>query len=622
MRFATALVAPIIRLPPSLRRKINRPIRHSKTDYKRFISSAGDEFESFHGKIGDVSRLPDPKTAPYEDCLFAAEFFPQEKQNCKTILLFPGFENRKIIQKNTAIKSGISVHVKAIPFDDLPEDIQLIQQANDFDDFDSDVYYVTDFESIADLGETRKIIRRSGITIVSPEADPKANEKREHRIKAEKERIDKIIADHGGIEKWRKEDIYKRMRAQWDADGTDTKRQKEVEGVLFSWNRAIIGTFSAPLPEKNAIKGLAALNDFLKRHGIHLIVLMWPYPEEVSADLFFPEIVGKDSYLDTIRVHLMQEFLNNDIEIIDLLPVLKEKRFDYPPLLFQAHLYDSHPASGAARIAGEEVAKILKRYSFQPITDKFSFVDIPMSLTRSYKDYSEVAVQINGTKYSFDDNSTILFAGDSFAYHPQFPSSTGAFCSLYLNQMIALCSRSGGAQKIFRTLLQEHQSNSLLDKKRVVVLSTIPSFFINREWEIPHGYPDFKSETLEIYSTFSPTNKFETIKAVLSSTGKSLDFSNGSVNPDITSDSKDVIELHLPDLGGNIPMSLIRIKVSYNRYYTLTFSEADTPEKNYAGGGANNVIDEITISPQTGKDMILRIPLNVKVLEITYMRSI
>lgn len=167
--------------------KDSRETVAQQADYKKFTLNVVDKVESFHGKIGDVCPLPDPETAPYEDCLFAAEFFPQEKQNCKTILLFPGFENRKIIQKNTAIKSGISVRVKAIPFEDLPEDIQLIQQANEFDDFDSDIYYVTDFESIADLGETRQIIRRSAITIVPPEVDSKANAQREQRIKVEKE---------------------------------------------------------------------------------------------------------------------------------------------------------------------------------------------------------------------------------------------------------------------------------------------------------------------------------------------------------------------------------------------------------------------------------------------------
>ncbi len=43
------------------------------------------------GKIGKVSPLPDPQAAPYEDCLFTAEFFPVEKDFVKTILVVPWF---------------------------------------------------------------------------------------------------------------------------------------------------------------------------------------------------------------------------------------------------------------------------------------------------------------------------------------------------------------------------------------------------------------------------------------------------------------------------------------------------------------------------------------------------
>ena len=567
----------------------------------------------FSGKIGRVSPLPDPQKAPYEDCLFSAEFFPVEKDYTKTILLFPGFKNRVIFPESEHIKKDISIKAYVLPFDELPDEVQIIQQADELNDIDSEVFYVKFFELTDDIKVSYQRINRATVTIVPPKTDINANNARSKRIEAERKRIQSIIEDNGGFDEWRQKGIYSVL-----------KEQKEINNVLFSWSGdSILKGFASKYPQYSAVEGLTALNLFLQSHGIHLIVLVWPSPEEVSADLFFPEDIKKEQYLDIKRVQLMQDLLTHDVEVIDLLPPLKEHRFAYPPLLFQAHLYDSHPASGAARVAGETIAQILKRYSdAEPETnDLFSLIEIKMRNGRQYEDHTETAVSLNGKQYSFSDDSDILFAGDSFAYHPQIASSVGAFFSYYSKKRTALHSRSGGAQRLFRTLLQAQQQTKLLDSKKAVVLSVIPSHLFLK-WEIPIGYPDFKDETFEIRKYLSPENNFGDASAQWSASETPIDFSTGKIPSDIQIPPRGKVMLCLPDFEG-INEGILSIVTRSPEYFELRFSENGNGWSLYTGGGLwNNNEEEILIPFQTGKEMKLLFSPNVSIVEIKYMKRL
>ena len=569
------------------------------------------------GTIGKVSALPDPAKAPYEDCLFSAEFFSQEKDFLKTILLFPGFKDRVLFPESELIKQGISIRIHAVPFDDLSEEMQIIQQADDLNDIDSEIFYVKSFEIIDEIKGSSQRIHRAEVTITPPERDVQADEIRANRIKDELQRIEKIVEDNGGFEEWRKKAIYRELK--------DQKEQRTINDVLFSWKEGCLKRFASGYPKENAVAGLQALNSFLLKKGIHLIVLFWPAPEEVVADLFFPEAIEKEQYLDVTRVQLMQELLKQNVETVDLLPPLKENRFRYPPLLFQAHLYDEHPSSGATRIAGETVSEILKRYSKKEENPKdiYSLIEIPMAEGRNYMDFKETAVSLNGKSYSFVDDADILFAGDSFCYHPQIPSSVGAFCGYYSKKRNALIARSGGAQRMFRSLLQAHQKTGLLNKKKVIVLSVIPSH-LKVGWEIPVGYPDFKAETYEIRKTLSPQNQFSGVSAKWSVSGTPIDFSTGSISLDERPSSRDKIVLTLPDSEG-VQEGILSVSTKSSAYYELTFLDSDN-QVFYTGGGLrhfNNGEEEMLIPFKTGRNMqLIFSPSNITVMEIKYMKQI
>ena len=564
------------------------------------------------GKIGRVSQLPDPQKAPYEDCLFSAEFFPAEKQYMKTILLFPGFKGRVLLPEFRAIRPGISVRVHAVPFNDLPTEIQMIQQADELNDIDSEVFVVKAVEALNVVTASPRRIRREQVSIIPPETDAIAAEARSNRIRGELARINAIAARHGGFDNWRRECIFGKLKI----GGT---LQKEFNGVLFSWSDGACH-FNAGYPSPNAVDGIAALNSFLLKSGIHLIVLIWPLPEEVAADLFFPDLVSKGEYLDVSRVQMMQELLSRNIEVVDLLPPLRAQRFRYPPLLFQAHMNDGHPASGATRIAGETVAAILRRYSLERKNDDvFAIVEVPMRRGRAYKDFPEVAVSLNGKNFPFADKSEILFAGDSYDYHPQSFSSVGAFCGFYSKCRVALHARSGGAQRLFRTLLQAQRQNGLLNRKKVIVLSVIPFTNSRSSWEIPVGYPDFKAATYEVRRTLSPENGFRGVVAETSVSAKNLDFSQGCVAKD-TVPPREAIKLSLPD-SQSANENILRLRIKGGSFYTLDFFEDKHPKANYTGGGTDRE-DEILIDFREGRGMYLVFPPHVTILEIQYMKQL
>ena len=571
----------------------------------------------FHGNIGEVSKLPNPTTAPYKDCLFAAEFFPKENNFLKTIILFWGFENRKLVQSSAIIKTGISIRAEVIPFDRLPKEMQLVQQANDLNDFDSEVYFCRTFEPVESMGSVQRLFHRSAVNIISPPMDKHADTLRAARISKEKERINTLIAKNGGLELWRKNNPVNKIIEILKSDKENT-RYSLYNGVLFSYHKSNLPRFNKRLPVANPVQGLSAMNQFLRRNNIHLILLMWPSPEEVAADLFFPEIVKIDQYLDVFRVQLMQEFLNNDIEVVDLLPLLREKRFRYPPLLFQAHLNDCHPASGANRIAAEELSDILKRFSFAAESDSYSLIEIPMRKGREYENKKEIAVSINGKTYNYYRGAELLFAGDSFAYHPQRASSVGAFCSYHLHKKADLHARSGGAPRLFRTLLQEHQTNGLLNGKKSVILSVLPSF--DTRWEIPVGYPGFKSETFEIIKHFSGTNGFAGITAYPVGFDEKIDFSTGHAVYDKKNMKIKDIRLSLPEVKTEAGNHFLKITTDNAGYFILTFVENNSKETYTNGAAAGS--DELIIPIKNGKDMSITIPSRISIREISYLKKI
>ena len=450
------------------------------------------------------------------------------------------------------------------------------------------------------------VVQKPEIKVVSPVADAAANKARSEHIESEKNRIETVAASLDG-----QAEFYKKF--------SNEKVQKKFNDVLFSMDSSI-KNFGKHLPKNNSAEGLIALNRFLLNNGIHLIVIVWPQPNEVAADLFYPELVKEGQYLDIARVELMKELLVNDVEVVDPFPALVKNRFQYPPLLFQAHLYDSLPASGASRIAGEEVANLLKRYNFpKNDTDKWTLAEIPMRSGRTYEDKKETAVMMNEKNNAFDNKSPILFVGDATCYHPQSQSSVTSFCSYFLQQRVGMYAGGSGGPGLFKYIMKGQQTSGILNQKKVLIASVYPAHLTSASIEIPVGYPDFSATTYTIQKSYSIYDAFEGVKAVWSVSGDPIDFSAGKIPPEEPIPARNKVKLILPDYENLSQNCFLRITTKVSGAFSLSFNESDSPEVISYG---SNELDEFIIPVKTGKDMSITIPTNVSILDISYIKKV
>ena len=449
------------------------------------------------------------------------------------------------------------------------------------------------------------VVQKPEVKVISPVADAAANKARSEHIESEKKRIETVAASLDG-----EAEFYKKF--------SNEKVQKIFNDVLFSMDPTI-KNLGRHLPKDNSAEGLIALNRFLLKNGVHLIVVVWPQPNEVGADLFYPELVKEGQYLDIARVELMKELLANDVEVVDLFPVLVKNRFQYPPLLFQAQLYDSLPASGASRIAGEEIANLLKRYNFPANnTDNWSLTEIPMRAGRTYEDKKETAVMMNGKNNAFDNKSPILFFGDAMTYHPQNPSSIASFCSYFLHQRVGLYAGKSNIAGLFKYVIKGQQESGILNQKKVVIASMYPPHLTSMNIEIPVGCPDFQATTYEIQKSFSIYDSFEGIHAAWVSSNEEIDFSEGKVTPPEKQKTRDKVKIVLPDMKDVSQKSFLQIVTESPAVFSLMFSESDSAVVTSTGLSGK---DEIIIPIKTGKDMSITIPPNLSILEMSYLKQ-
>jgi hypothetical protein len=102
-------------------------------------------------RLQKLSKLPAPDKAPYRDCLFivrasvlaqAAPAGEQRRWPAAVVLAFVGFRDRKL-EPAAKLAAGEELELVATPFEQTAKSIQSMQRADEIEDYDSPLLFVS-----------------------------------------------------------------------------------------------------------------------------------------------------------------------------------------------------------------------------------------------------------------------------------------------------------------------------------------------------------------------------------------------------------------------------------------------------------------------------------------------
>lgn len=458
-----------------------------------------------------TSPIPDAKKSDYEDCLFSAEakvleITGEPRAPREIALLLPAFLKR-VIQPEAAFKAGQVIEVAMIPSEYADKRYREMQRADDMERFDLDVCFaqratlsarkVEDFPAQPDTYFATKPadMPRAAAPVIYP-SSPKAAEERQKAIEREKAMIRQALADNGDDwHKWelkvRPMSVELRDRAKASPDRCLVKGPLLFERIRDSYFKQLLE--EPPPAGTGPIASLISMNRQLRERGIDLIVVPFPWKEDVHAEEF-SDLAPKDGWLLPYREKFMLQLLEADIEVVELIPALRAARQRFPWVFYDAR--DQHPADGGIQVAAEEIAKRVSRYDLTPqggsapLKLELRPAEITKEGFRGMSQYPATRVfKSDGEPLDIeaDTGSPILIIGDSYTVMPAYykPGGSNAGISFHLAQRLGgvvpdQLSRMGTTGNIMKMLAE--QGGSFLAGRRVVVFIFSPNRLFNAEY--------------------------------------------------------------------------------------------------------------------------------------------
>jgi len=335
-------------------------------------------------RLVTISKVPDPKTSIYSDCVMmnkatVIEGFETVPEDI--IIACWGFQDRKP-KGGASCKAGDYLALQLIPWEQVDPAIKRIQQADDLDDLDLKVYWA---HSVAVLtGELReKAVKREqslpARTLKTPATAPdhaplpattlppgaeKARRLRAAAMQADKARIAAALQRNGGTwEEWAKrlEPFRADIRQQLQASTSEWKvlvHGKQMLGSPVNFRATGLGSQMFNLEE------IIRFNTELRARGIDWVLLPVPIKSAFTS-VFFSEKAPKDRIVAPNMYWLYQQLLEHDIEALDLLPAFHAAADDSPetPYIYNFNR-DHHWSSGGRMAAARALAERLSRYDF------------------------------------------------------------------------------------------------------------------------------------------------------------------------------------------------------------------------------------------------------------------
>lgn len=457
-----------------------------------------------------TSRIPDPKRSDYEDCLFSAEAKVLEITGDRRVpreiaVLLPAFVKR-VVQPEAAFTAGQVIEVDLLPSEHADKRYREMQRADDMERFDLEVCFslkatlstrkAEDFVAQPDAYFAVKPndAPRVAAPVIYP-SSPKAAAERQKAIEREKAMIQKALADNGGDwHQWelkvRPMSVELRDRAKASPDRCLLKGPLMFERIRDSNFKQLL--MEPPPAGTGPIASLVSMNRQLRERGIDLIVVPFPWKEDVHAEEF-SDLAPKDGWHLPYREKFMLQLLEADIEVIELIPALRAARQRFPWVFYDAR--DQHPADGGIQVAAEEISKRLARYDFappagaNPLKLELRPAEIDKEGVRGMGRYPATRVfRADGKPLDIeaDTGSPILIVGDSYTVMPAYykPGGSNAGMGFHLAQRLGVVpdqlSRMGTTGNIMKMLAE--QGGGFLAGRRVVVFIFSPNRLFNAEY--------------------------------------------------------------------------------------------------------------------------------------------
>lgn len=402
------------------------------------------------GEIIEKSQVPESVTDDYPDALFSTQIrvsgsnTPLESEVVS--VYFNAFLNR-VSQPETKLNKGDKVHLKLIPWEKTSEDIQQWKVLDDIYDIDNPCYYCLNHSAIEEYSQD--LIRSFQIVQSSTNDEITYNIRSEEEILARKKQIqqdldtvEQLISKHGGFSLWEKEiePITEFFKKEENQDQT-----KEINGITFKlWPTLFrLYGFTSSTSQVKALSGCLALKEYLDERGIDLIVVLLPFAIELEFDLFYPDQYQGDSIFDLYRIEILKEFLEHDIEVVDIYQKMIAERMIHP--FFQQKTMDWHQSCYTNMVLAKELAKRLSRYkTYNDPIDLNDFV-LEKRIVNQEDSYVFRNTKASDRFYFHDESSPFLLTGDSFSYSPTEETSIAAFLTKETRIMPAEIFRTGSS---------------------------------------------------------------------------------------------------------------------------------------------------------------------------------
>lgn len=519
------------------------------------------------GTVRTISPIPDPRKNDYPDCLYSimlnvnsvlSNANSGSKIAKEVIINVPVMKDKQLLKYNT-FKSGDKIVCACVPYDQMPGKVKEIQISDMFQSFEHDYYYalnirkIDKFKTAADSSFAKRQIRITPISTLP--RDEKSFKSRKKRIRLEIQRIENQLKQHGGsFEKWKEE--YKPIAEKY--------MKLSAEGGWIGDSYFAAGGKESVYHTKEYIKSILPYKKYLEQNNIDLIIVRMPSKYDFAA-----RVLGSDDFQENPAwVEHYYECLKNDIEILDPMPEMWKRRYEFP-LFYFYNSKDSHPFEGNALVSAKVLSEVLKRYDYPKVSIP---ITLEYTVYKTKSDHRFFWPKGNG-KFPHGDNvffkraaqngrsigsltansgSPLLFLSNSFFYYPmrEKGASLPAYTAYYLQTIPDWFYQSGSHGGLLRSLVAEI---GVLHKRRAVImvgdrwgcLSTMPKYLLDnpKSISLEKTITDFSSDIKIIDNEKYTLDKTESGEIKIQK-NKSLGFAIEMVIPPMESKSNCMIKFN------------------------------------------------------------------------------
>ena len=439
------------------------------------------------------SPIPDPKKSDYEDCLYTAQvkvlqITSKARVPRDLILILPAFTKRAL-QPESKYEEGSVIEADLLPHEKADKDRRTMQRSDLLDRFDLHAFdalssrlsthSAASFPSRSDdyfeaAPAEEKAHPAEAAPVHYPSSERAAAE-RKAAMDHDRETIASALKAHGGSwEKWQDEvsPMLTDLVKQIDASKEKALRKNNLFYLGPHLNDYKQLGLQLQADDCPPVRVLKFLSKQLRERGIDLIVVPFPYREDVIADSFSTH-APSDGWFVPQRMHFIQKLLEADVEVIDLVQPLRAGLARYPVVFHDT--VDQHPCDGGVQVAADEIAKRLARYEVEKPSPALKFNLKQVTYSDNDRQYAATAVTTEkGEPLDVPENagSPFIVMGDSFSRTPDYhPGGEGAAIPMHVAYRLGVVpdylGAMGNSDKVMR-LLARQGGNYLANRKAVV----------------------------------------------------------------------------------------------------------------------------------------------------------